>query len=340
MLRTIAAFTICLTVAVEHLAGPQAVAADFYQGKTLRLVVGSDTGGGYDAYARTFAAHLRRHIPGEPTVIVQNMPGAGGMTAANWAFNIGPKDGTAIVLVQRGLPFHPYFGEKSAAFVPTEFNWLGSFNSDTGAIAVWHTARVKTFADVFKETVVLGGSGPNDSETYPFLMNNTIGTKFRIVSGYKSSTNAWLAMERGEVEGVSGSWSSLKANRSHFVRDKLVNVIVQVDRQKHVDLPDVPMLIDYVREPEHKVMWNVMIAVASLGRPLAAPPGVPAALVETLRVAFGATIKDPAFIAEMQKSNRELSPIGGEEMQRMLREVAEVPRETLVKLNSWIRRPQ
>ena len=194
-------------------ASNAAVAADFYQGKTLRLVVSSDTGGGYDAYARTFATYLRRHIPGEPTIIVQNMPGAGGMAAANWTFNVAPKDGTVLLLHQRGIPFHPYLGEKSAMFVPTDFNWIGSFNSETGITAMWHTAKVKTFEDVFKETAVLGGSGPNDSETYPFLMNNTIGTKFRIVSGYKSNVTAWLAMERGEVEGVSGSWASLKANR-------------------------------------------------------------------------------------------------------------------------------
>ena len=157
---------------------------------------------------------------------------------------------------------------------------------------MWHTAKVKKFEDVFKETAVLGGSGPNDSETYPFLMNNTIGTKFRVVSGYKSNVTAWLAMERGEVEGVSGSWSSLKANRPHWLREKQVNLIVQVDRQKHADLPDVPLLLDYVKEPEHRTMWNVMIAMAAMGRPLAMPPGVPAEQVETLRAAFAATMKD------------------------------------------------
>ena len=252
-------------VAVGPVDSGAATAADFYQGKTLRLVVSSDTGGGYDAYARTFASHLRRHIPGEPTIIVQNMPGAGGMAAANWTFNVAPKDGTVLLLHQRGIPFHPYFGEKSAMFVPTDFNWIGSFNSETGITAMWHTAKVKKFEDVFTETAVLGGSGPNDSETYPFLMNNTIGTKFKIVSGYKSNVTAWLAMERGEVEGVSGSWASLKANRPHWIRDKQVNLIVQVDRRKHADLPDVPLLLDYVKEPEHRLMWNVMIAIGDHG---------------------------------------------------------------------------
>lgn len=337
---TIAGATVVSAVIALAFGGVQSsVAADYYQGKTLRLVVGSDTGGGYDSYARTFAAHLRRHIPGEPNVIVQNMPGAGGMAAANWAFNVAPRDGTVILLHQRGIPFHPYFGEKSALFVPTDFRWIGNFNSETGIVALWRTAKVKTFAEVFSETVVLGGSGPNDSETYPFLMNNTLGTKFRIVSGYKSNVAAWLAMERGEVEGVSGSWTSLKASRSQWLRDKQVNLLVQVDRRRHADLPDVPLVLDYVKTPEHRTMWNVMAIVASLGRPLAAPPGVPLDLVETLRSAFSATMKDPAYLAEMQKSNREVSPIDGGDMQRMMQEVSAVPKDTLVQLNAWIRRP-
>ena len=169
-------------------------------------------------------------------------------------------------------------------------------------------------------------------------MNNTVGTKFRIVSGYKSNVTAWLAMERGEVEGVSGSWASLKANRPQWVRDKQVNLIVQVARERHTDLPGVPMLLDYVKEPEHRLMWNVMIAIGTLGRPLAAPPGVAAEQVATLRAAFAATMKDAAYLAEMEKSNRELTPTEGRDMQQMMQEVAAVPQATLTKLNSWIRR--
>lgn len=333
---TVGAVVVLLTAAAAA-SGP-AVASDFYQGKTIRLVVASDAGGGYDSYARTFAQYVRRHIPGEPTIIVQNMPGAGGIVSANWLYTIAPKDGLTILLHQRGIPFHPYFGEKSAKFVPTEFQWLGSFNSETGITSMWHTAKVKTMADVFKDTAVLGGSGPNDSETYPLLMNNTIGTKFRIVSGYKSNNNAMLAVERGEVEGISGSWSSLKASRPQWLKDKLVNLIVQVGRTKHPDLANVPLVYDYVKEPEHRVMWDVMTAIATLGRPLAAPPGVPAEQVAILRKAFAATMKDPEYLAEMEKSNRELTPTSGEDMQQMMQEVSAVPPATLAKLNSWIRR--
>jgi tripartite-type tricarboxylate transporter receptor subunit TctC len=317
-----------------------AAAEDFYRGKSLRLIVPSDVGGGYDSYGRAFAPYLRKHIPGEPTIVVQNMPGGGGLAAANWLFNVAPKDGLTIGLVQRGVPFYPFFGDKNALFVPTQLNWLGSFSAETGVTTVWHTAKVQTMADAFRETVVLGGSGPNDSETYSNLMNNTIGTRFRIVSGYKANSNVMLAMERGEVEGVTGSWSSLKAERPTWLRDKLVRVLVQIGKTKASDLPDVPLIMDFVKTDEDKAMWNVMLAIAQVGRPVTAPPGVPAEHVKTLRAAFLATTRDPAFIAEMERTRRELSPESGEAMQQMLEEVAATPAATLTKLIGYTRRSE
>jgi tripartite-type tricarboxylate transporter receptor subunit TctC len=313
-------------------------AQDFYRGKTIRLIVPSDVGGGYDLYARTFATYLRKHIPGEPIVVVQNMPGAGGLSSANWLFNVAPKDGLAIGLIQRGVPFYPFFGDKNAKFVPTQFNWLGSFAGETGSTTIWHTAKARTMDDAFKDTVVLGGSGPNDSETYPHLMNNTIGTKFRVVGGYRANSAVFLAMERGEVEGVIGSWSSVKSERPNWIRDKLVRVIVQVARTRAPDLADVPLIMDYVKTDEHKAMWSVILAMATVGRPVTAPPGIPAELTKTLRTAFSETIKDPGFIAEMERGRRELSPESGETMQKLLEEVAATPAATLTKLIEYTRR--
>jgi tripartite-type tricarboxylate transporter receptor subunit TctC len=329
--------TIVAAVAIGTAVAP-ASAADFYAGKTIRIVVSSAPGGGYDAYARTLAQHLRKHIPGDPTIVVQNMPGAGGTVATNWLFNVAPKDGTVFGVIQRGVPFHPYFGEKRAKFVPNEFNWLGSFNDETSVTTMWHTSKVKSIKDAMTITAVMGGSGPNDSETHTSLMNNTIGTKFKVTSGYKSNTDVMLAMERGEVEGVAGSWNSLNAGKPHWLRDKLVNVIAQVGRAKHPDLPNVPMLTEYVTDPEHKVMWNVMIAVGTVGRPVVAPPGIPADAVKILRDGFAATMKDADFAAEMKKSRRELDPVSGEEVQKILDDVAKVPKATLVKLNEFIKR--
>jgi len=326
-------------IVVGVLAEP-AAAEDFYRGKTIRLIAPSDVGGGYDLYARAFATHFRRHIPGEPAILVQNMPGGGGLLSANWLFNIAPKDGLAVGLIQRGLPFYPFFGDQNAKFVPTQFSWLGSFAAETGSTTVWHAVKARTLDDAFKETVVLGGSGPNDSETYPHLMNNTLGTKFRVVSGYRSNSAVFLAMERGEVEGVSGSWSSMKSERPSWVRDKLVRVLVQIARTRAPDLPDVPLITDYVKSDEHKAMWNVMLAMAQAGRPVAAPPGIPAELAKVLRAAFWATVKDPAFIAEMERGRRELSPESGESVQRLLEEVAATPPETLTKLIAYTRRSE
>jgi tripartite-type tricarboxylate transporter receptor subunit TctC len=273
-------------------------------------------------------------------IIVQNMPGGGGLQSANWLFNIAPKDGLSIGLIQRGVPFYPFFGDKNALFVPTQFNWLGSFTAETGATTIWHAATAQTLEDAFKQTVVLGGSGPNDSETFPHLMNNTIGTKFRVVSGYRANSAVLLAMERGEVEGVIGSWSSIKSERPNWLRDKKVRVLVQFARTRASDLPDVPLIMDFVRTDEHKAMWNVILTMAQVGRPVTAPPGIPSELTRILRTAFSATLNDPAFVGEMERTRRELSPESGEAMQKMLEEVAATPAETLTKLINYTRRSE
>jgi tripartite-type tricarboxylate transporter receptor subunit TctC len=314
-----------------------AAAEEVYRGKTIRLVVASTAGGGYDYYGRTFVQFMRRHIPGEPNIVVQNMPGGGGLQGLNWLFNIAPKDGTVIAMLQRGTPFYPYFGDPNAKFTPTELNWLGSVTGEAGTTAVWHSSSVKTIDDAFRHTVLLGGSGPNDSETYSNLMNNTIDTRFRIVQGYKSNSDTLLAMERGEVDGITGSWSSLKSQRPNWISNKQVNVLVQVARARQPDLPNVPLVTDYVTDSEHKVMWDVMLAMATVGRPLAAPPGVPAALVQALRAAFDATARDPAFIAEMERTSRELTPENAAEIMRLLHEVSSVRRETLATLINYTR---
>jgi len=327
-----------LFAAALIIAGLQgaAQAEDFYRGKTVRLVVPSAPGGGYDSYGRTLAQFMAKHIPGEPTVVVQNMPGAGGLTAANWLFNIASKDGLTFGMIQRGVPFYPYFGDKNALFKPAEFVWLGSLAAEVGAISVFHTSKAKTMADAFSFPILLGGSGPNDSETYPHLMNNTIGTKFKIVSGYKSNTETLLAIERGEVEGLSGSWSSMKANRPAWVKDNQVRALVQIARAKQPDLPDVPLVMDFVKNPEQRAMWNVALAMAQVGRPVAAPPGIPKEQADILRKAFWDTMQDPAFVADMEKNRREVSPENAESMERILQEVAATPESTLAKLVTYM----
>jgi tripartite-type tricarboxylate transporter receptor subunit TctC len=325
-----------VAVSLLYAATSAAGAEDFYRGKTIKLIVPSAPGGGYDSYGRTLAQYLTKHIPGEPAVVVQNMPGGGGLTGANWLFNIAPKDGLAIGLLQRGVPFYPFFGDKNAMFEPLKFNWLGSITAEAGAVTVFHTSKAQKMDDAFKSEIVLGGSGPNDSETYPHLMNNTIGTKFRIVSGYKSNTETLLAIERGEVEGLSGSWSSMKSNRPNWVKDKQVRPLVQIAKVRQPDLPDVPLIMDFVKKDEDRIMWTVALSMAQAGRPVAAPPGVPADLVKILRKAFNDTMKDPDFIADMERTRRDVSPETGESMVKLLEEVAAFPSATLSKLTTYM----
>jgi tripartite-type tricarboxylate transporter receptor subunit TctC len=331
MLRKLVVAAVIATV-----AGHGAAAEDFYRGKTVRLIVPSAPGGGYDAYGRTLAQYMQKHIPGEPTIVVQNMPGGGGLTGANWLFNVAPKDGTAFGLIQRGVPFYPFFGDRNATFKPLEVNWLGSMTAEVGAVWVFHTSKAKTIDDALTMQIVLGGSGPNDSETYPHLMNNTIGTKFRIVSGYKANTETLLAIERGEVEGLSGSWSSLKANRPDWVKDNKVRALVQVAAKREPDLPDVPLILDFVKKDEDRAMWQVALAMAQAGRPVAAPPGIPAELVQVLRKAFWETMQDPAFIADMETARRDVSAETGETVERLLLEVSKTPPGTLTKLLTFM----
>lgn len=310
--------------------------AEFYKGKQLHLIVGSDPGGGYDTYARSLARHLERHLPGKPKMVVQNMQGAGGLVATNWLYNKAPKDGTYFGMPQRGTPFLAFFGKQGPQFDPVKFNWLGSLNNETGVITVWHTTPVKTIEDAMKTEVLIGGSGPNDTETFPALMNNTIGTKFRIISGYPSTTGITLAMERGEVQGLSQSWSSFKSEKPEWVRDKTLTTLVQISSTKHPDLPDVPTVMEYVKDPEHKAIWNIMLAQKAMGRPFAAPPDVPQDRVQALRSAFAGTARDPLFMKDMRNQGREILPVSGEQIQKMLSDIGSQPKALLAKVDNFI----
>jgi tripartite-type tricarboxylate transporter receptor subunit TctC len=330
--RIAAACAAYAALAVPLAAQP---AADFFKGKQLKFVVASDPGGGYDVYARVFADYWKRHIPGSPNIIVQNMQGAGGVVAANWLYNIAPKDGTVVSMQQRGVPFLALFGKQGPKFDPVKFNWLGSLNNETGVITLWHTAPVKTIEDAMKQEAILGGSGPNDTESYPALMNNTIGTKFRIISGYPSTTGITLAMERGEVQGLSQSWGSLKAENPNWIRDKKMSILVQVTSIKSPDLPDVPTIMEYVKDPEHRAIWNIMLTQKAMGRPLLTAPGVPADRVALLRKSFDDTVADKTFVSDMEHQRRDLTPVAGVEIQRMLTEVASQPKALLAKVDAY-----
>ncbi len=294
--------------------------ADFYEGKTITLYVGYSPGGGYDTYARTVARHMTKHIPGNPNIVTKNRPGAGSMLLANELYNILPKDGTVIGTIGRGIPMEPLFGTAEAKFDPSKFNWLGSANNEVSVCVSWHASPIKTFDDLLTTPMIVGGTGPGaDTDTFPKVMNNIIGTKLKLVTGYPGGNDILFAMERGEVEGRCGySWSSAKSRKADWLRDKKMIVLVQMSTAKHPDLPDVPFVMDMAKSEKDKQVLALIFARQAWGRPFLAPPGVPADRVKALQAAFMATMADPDFLKDATKQRLEIAPISGEKIGELM----------------------
>ncbi|MEE8559803.1 MAG: tripartite tricarboxylate transporter substrate-binding protein [Alphaproteobacteria bacterium] len=318
--------------ALSALPASAASVADFYKGKTIKFIISSSPGGGYDAYGRTLTRHLGRHIPGNPRFVPQNMPGAGGIKAANFLFNVAPKDGSVFGGVHRGIAMEPLFGNKQAKYQANEFNWLGSVNNEVSVCVSWGTVPVKTIQDAFKTELIIGGSGANDTEAFPAVLNNVIGTKFKIISGYPSGTAVNLAMERREVDGRCGwSWSSVKTQKSDWIKNKTVNILLQMSLAKHPELPDVPLVMDFAKSDADKEVLKLVFARQVMGRPYLAPPGIPPERVAALRAAFDATMKDPKFIADIKKQKLELAPVSGTEIQKLVARIYATPKSVIAR---------
>ena len=298
--------------------------ADFYKGKTVELLIGYSGGGGYDVYARLLARHMGKHIPGNPTIVPRNMPGAGSLVLANWLYNIAPKDGTAIGMIGRGTPFDPMLGIEAAKFDPTKYLWLGSMNNEVSVCVSWHTSGVTKYEQLLQKELVVGGTGPSaDTDQFPRITNAVLGTKFRIISGYPGGNDISLAMERGEVGGRCGwSWSSVISTRMNWFKEKKVHVLMQLALEKHDDLPNVPLVVDLAKTDEQKATLRLIFARQALGRPLLGPPGIPQDRAAALQKAFTDTMKDKAFLAEAEKAKLEITPIGGAAVQKIIEESA------------------
>jgi tripartite-type tricarboxylate transporter receptor subunit TctC len=290
---------------------------EFYHGKTIKLIVGSGAGGGSDALSRIFAKYFTQHMPGKPAVVVQNLPGAGGVTAAAQIFNTQPRDGTVFASVMRTIPVLPLLTEKPLNYDPLKMSWIGSLNRETNVIVAWHTSPVQTLDDVFKREMAVGTSGPgSDTYVYSVLLNKTLGAKFKIISGYPGGPEIDLAMQRGEVEGrVSITWTSLKTGRSDWLRDKKVRVLAQLGLQREPDLPDVPNVLELVKDPTDRQVYEFLFARQETGRPFVAPPDVPADRLAALRKAFVDAANDREFLAEIQSKGGSIELMSGEELQ-------------------------
>jgi tripartite-type tricarboxylate transporter receptor subunit TctC len=302
--------------------------ASFYKGKTVDLYVGYSAGGGYDIYARALARYMGRFIPGNPTIVPKNMPGAGSLVLANWLYNVASKDGSAFGMIGRGTAFDPLLGSTKAQFDAAKFNWIGSMNDEVSVCVAWHTSGIAKLEDVTHKELTVGGTGPAaDTDQFPKVLNATLRTKFKIIPGYPGGNDIDLAMERGEVMGRCGwSWSSVVATHKAWIDDKKINVLVQLSLTKHADLPNIPLVMDFAKTDEERRIFRLVFARQPMGRPFLAPPGVPADRTATLRKAFVDTMKDPAFLAEAEKMQLEINPVAGDAVQAIVQDVYQTPK--------------
>ena len=308
-------------------------AAQFYKGKQIKIIISSSPGGGYDSYGRLLAKHMSQYIPGRPSIVVENMPGSGGLKAANYLFKSAPQDGTVFGGIQRQVPFLQILGNKKAKFVASKFNWLGSLNNEVTLCISWHKSKIKTFEDLKKLPLIVGGSGPNDTETIPAFLNNTLGANFDIVTGYGSSTAVTLAIESGEVEGSCSSYSSLRTRNADWFKNKKINLLIQASTRKHPDLPNVPLALDLASDPKVKEMMALNDARLEIGRPYVAPPNVPQNRVRVLRTAFSKAAGDKKFLADAKIQRRAVAPVSGADVQALIERVSKVDDALIARLN-------
>ncbi|HEY7301909.1 MAG TPA: hypothetical protein VH684_28800 [Xanthobacteraceae bacterium] len=320
-----------VTMACAGLSPSSAAAdpiADFYKGKDLRMIISSSVGGGYDIYARLIAKHLPRYVPGNPTIVPQNMPGAGGIAAANYIYSVAPKDGSMIAAIQNTVPFEPLFENKAAQFDAVKFNWLGSPTTEVGLYLIWHGSKIKSLHDAQTQPMIAGAAGAASTPAfYGRLFNQILHLKARFVTGYPGQNEILLAMENGEVEAMpSPFWSSLKTARPTWYPEKKIWFLFQYGAQPHPELKDVPFALDLLDNEADKVLLRAASAPLGLGRPFAAPPGVPADRLAALRQAMMATFRSPEFIADCEKQRLECADARtGPELEAFIRQAYDVP---------------
>jgi tripartite-type tricarboxylate transporter receptor subunit TctC len=319
--------SIAVAVALTCPARAQSV-EDFYRGRTVTILVGFTAGGGYDVYARLLGRHLGRYLPGNPSVIVQNMPGAGSLKATQYVYGVAPKDGTVLATVSRGMATDPLLNE--GKFDATKLTWIGSITSETSVCATWHTSPVKTWSDMMRREFSLGGSAVGaDPDTFALILRNVFAAKVKLVTGYPGGNDINLAMERGEVEGRCGwSWSSLKSQKAWL---KQINVLVQFTLEKNADLPDVPSALERAANDEQRQVLRLLVAGQFLGRPFFTSPGVPEDRRMALRRAFDATMKDARFLEEAAKVDLEITPVTGEAIDAFIAELYRTPSDVVKK---------
>jgi tripartite-type tricarboxylate transporter receptor subunit TctC len=297
-----------------------------FAGKTITVYVGYTAGGSYDLYGRLIARHLGQHLPGHPTVVVQNMPGAGSLKAANYLYEVAPRDGTALGVVVESAALEQVLANPAAQYDAAKFTYVGRVATSNNIFMMWRSAKVQSITDAQRSTALLAGTGPGSiAETIPKLLNAFLGTKFKLISGYPASTEAMLAMERGEVDGSSSSWAAVKVAKPDWLREKKIKIILQTTPERIPELPDAPCLGEIGTTPEDRQVFALYASGSAIGRSLIGPPGIAAGRATALREGFDAMVRDPEFIADTQKINVELEPLPGAAVARLVEQALAVP---------------
>jgi tripartite-type tricarboxylate transporter receptor subunit TctC len=329
MLRIKTALRTALAAALVALSAAPLSAQPIEQafaGKTITIYVGYTAGGSYDLYGRLVSRHLGQHLPGRPTVVVQNMPGAGSLKAANYLYEVAPRDGTALGVVVESTALEQALANPAAQYDAAKYTYVGRVATSNNIFMMWQSAKVQSIQDARLSSALLAGTGPGSiAETIPKLLNAFLGTKFKLISGYPASTEAMLAMERGEVDGSSSSWAAVKVARQDWLKDKKIKIILQTTPERIPELPDTPSLGEIGTTAEERQVFALYASGSAIGRSVIGPPGIAAERVKALREGFDAMVKDPEFVADIQKINVELDPLPGAAVAKLVAQTLAVP---------------
>jgi tripartite-type tricarboxylate transporter receptor subunit TctC len=311
--------------------------AEPFSGKSVSLVIGFGPGGGYDLWGRTVARHIGRHLPGKPSVVPQNMPGAGSYVAASHIYTAAPKDGTVFGIIARDAALGPLSGAPGARFDATRLSWLGTPTKEHNVCIAYHTAAVKSASELTGKELILGDTGPGTgTRSYPKVLNDLLGFKFKLVSGFRSSADVFLAMERGEVDGICESLDSVNQRKPEWIANKTVNVLLQAGDKPHPALKGVPFVLDLARNDEQRAVLEFLYAGQGIGRPFVAPPDLPPERLKMLRDGFTAMMTDPEFVADVHRSKLDLEPEDGEHLAALIRKIYATPKPIIERVSRLI----
>jgi tripartite-type tricarboxylate transporter receptor subunit TctC len=341
MSRILAGAALVLAV-LPFLSRPAAAQApgEFYKGKTISLITSTGVGGTYDVVARLVARYMPRYIPGNPTIIMQNMPGGGNVLATNYMFNLAPKDGTAIATIHSAMPLQQVLDAGGVRYDSDQFNWLGSTGAQNEVVLVWHTAGIKTLQEATERQIILGGTGAGAGIVIlPTVMNNLLGTKFKIVTGYRTSEDVNLGLERGEVQARAFGFDSITSQHPDWITEHKVNFLVQSGVRRDKRLLDVPLVTEFARSDEQRKIFQLFSSAPALGQPYVAPPGLPADRLAVLRKAFSATLSDKDFLADTEKIRFTIDATSADEVAEIVRQTTHAPADIVAKAKTAIGTP-